>query len=56
MSPSALRTHPAQPDVRLLLARLMPRTYAALLANGATAAQLAQALPATAVALSRIIT
>jgi hypothetical protein len=38
----------------LALARLMPRTYRALLANGATISQLAEALPATAAALSGI--
>lgn len=36
----------------LLLAHLMPKTYAALIANGGSISQLAQALPATSAALS----
>jgi hypothetical protein len=40
------------PDISLLLARTMPRTYAALIAKGATVSQLAQVLPATAAVLA----
>lgn len=39
----------------MLLARLMPKTYAALLANGAIISGLGQALPAAAVAIVSMI-